>query len=208
MYLTLIGLVLVLFRFLLPDSKSLFFLIWNLCLALIPLILSTSIVFSVTSSKNKFLKVVLGALCLLFLPNAPYILTDFLHILGGNSNFVFFDIFIWFYFSSVAFWIALLSMADISFIFSKNGNNHFLVHFLMLLICFLCGYGIYLGRDLRLNSWDIISNPHSLTQSVVQTFTNKTPGFFNWRAVCFYSVVLYLGFFIRSYSFKIKFLNE
>ena len=208
MYLTLIGLVLVLFRFLLPDSKSLFFLLWNLCLALIPLILSTSIVYSVTLSKNRFLVIFLGALCLLFLPNAPYILTDYLHVLGGNSNFLFLDIFIWFYFSSVAFWITLLSMADISYILSKNGKNQFLVHFLMLLICFLCGYGIYLGRDLRLNSWDIVSNPYLLTQNVFQTFTNTTPGFFNWRAVCFYSVVLYLGFFIRTYLFKIKFLNK
>jgi uncharacterized membrane protein len=41
-------------------------------------------------------------------------------------------------------------------------------------LCFLCAFGIYLGRYLRFNSWDVVSNPDNLFYQITDKLTNPS----------------------------------
>jgi uncharacterized membrane protein len=51
--------------------------------------------------------------------------------------------------------------------FSKNAAHIFTIFSLMI-----SGYGIYIGRFWRYNSWDIISNPSALFIDIAQTIVH------------------------------------
>ena len=201
--LSLIAVLLVICRLILPNHRSLGFLIYNLFLAFIPLIISTYIRYY-SSKKTKISNLICGIIWLIFFPNAPYILTDGLHVIGPSSAFVFIDVVIWIYILLIAFWIALLSLDDIETILLKQVKNRLFVHVVVAFIILISAYGIYLGRDLRLNSWDIVLRPYSLIEFIYQSFANETPGFFNWNAVVFYSIIIYLGYLIHIHNQKDK----
>lgn len=201
--LSLIAVLLVICRLILPNHRSLGFLIYNLFLAFIPLIISTYIRYY-SSKKTKISNLICGIIWLIFFPNAPYILTDGLHVIGPSSAFFFIDVVIWIYILLIAFWIALLSLDDIETILLKQVKNRLFVHVVVAFITFISAYGIYLGRDLRLNSWDIVLRPYSLIEFIYQSFANETPGFFNWNAVVFYSIIIYLGYLIHIRNQKDK----
>lgn len=201
--LSLIAVLLVICRLILPNHRSLGFLIYNLFLAFIPLIISTYIRYY-SSKKTKISNLICGIIWLIFFPNAPYILTDGLHVIGPSSAFVFIDVVIWIYILLIAFWIALLSLDDIETILLKQVKNRLFVHVVVAFIILISAYGIYLGRDLRLNSWDIVLRPYSLIEFIYQSFANETPGFFNWNAVVFYSIIIYLGYLIHIRNQKDK----
>lgn len=201
--LSLIAVLLVICRLILPNHRSLGFLIYNLFLAFIPLIISTYIRYY-SSKKTKISNLICGIIWLIFFPNAPYILTDGLHVIGPSSAFVVIDVVIWIYILLIAFWIALLSLDDIETILMKQVKNRLFVHVVVAFIILISAYGIYLGRDLRLNSWDIILRPYSLIEFIYQSFANETPGFFNWNAVVFYSIIIYLGYLIHIRNQKDK----
>ena len=202
--LSLIALLLVICRLILPNHRSLGFLIYNLFLAFIPLIISTYIRYYSSKKNTKLSNLICGIIWLIFFPNAPYILTDGLHVIGPSSAYVVIDVAIWIYILLIAFWIALLSLDDIETILMKQVKNRLFVHVLVALIILISAYGIYLGRDLRLNSWDIILRPYSLIEFIYQSFANETPGFFNWNAVVFYSIIIYLGYLIHIRNQKDK----
>ena len=202
--LSLIALLLVICRLILPNHRSLGFLIYNLFLAFIPLIISTYIRYYSSKKNTKITNLICGIIWLIFFPNAPYILTDGLHVIGPSSAYVVIDVAIWIYILLIAFWIALLSLDDIETILMKQVKNRLFVHVLVALIILISAYGIYLGRDLRLNSWDIILRPYSLIEFIYQSFANETPGFFNWNAVVFYSIIIYLGYLIHIRNQKDK----
>jgi uncharacterized membrane protein len=78
----------VFLRLKIPNHRSLEFLIYNLFLAHIPLIISTYIRFYSIHKKGKILNWILGFVWLIFFPNAPYILTDGLHVLDEDSSYL------------------------------------------------------------------------------------------------------------------------
>jgi len=45
--------------------------------------------------------------------------------------------------------------------------------YILFTVCMLCGYGIYLGRFLRFNSWDITTKPITLVYQIVHSFNNS-----------------------------------
>jgi uncharacterized membrane protein len=195
-YLSMFALMLVLLRYFLPGHKSLFFLLYNLFLALIPLVVSTYIRFYLQGNIYKIKLLMFCLLWLVFFPNAPYLLTDGLHVMGNDFTMILLDIVIWIYITCIAIWIAMLSLMDIELMLFQTTMNKLLIHCCIILIVVLSAYGIYLGRDLRLNSWDVLRKPFLLLDYIRQTFTNQTPGFFNWKAVFFYSSILYIGYIV------------
>lgn len=202
--LSLIAVLLVFCRLILPNHRSLGFLIYNLFLAFIPLIISTYIRFYASKRSTKISNFICGIIWLIFYPNAPYILTDGLHVIGPSSTYFVIDVVIWIYILLIAFWIALLSLDDIETTLLKQFKHRLIVHGMVAFIILISAYGIYLGRDLRLNSWDIVLRPYSLIELIYQSFTNMTPGFFNWNAVIFYSIIIYLGYLIHLRNQKNK----
>lgn len=200
-YLSLFAFLIVALRLVLPSHRSLGFLIYNLCLAYIPLIVSTFIRFYIIRKKLGIWNWILVFVWIIFFPNAPYILTDGIHVMGVDSPLIVLDILIWVYIMIIAFWIAILSIGDIESIIRRHFSHWVFIQVCIVSIVLISAYGIYLGRDLRLNSWDIILKPFLLLENIYQTFVNSSPGFFNWSAVFLYSLIIYSGYLI-SLVFK------
>ncbi|MCW3076984.1 MAG: putative rane protein [Bacteroidetes bacterium] len=143
----------VVVRFLRTGEYSYFFLIWNLLLAWLPLLFIRLI----KNSDPLMKKLILIALSVLFLPNAPYILTDLFHLQQNLAVPQWFDLILIlsFGFSGMFYFILALDLI----LHYIHSSLPFLIKIAKLLLFILTSYGIYLGRYLRFNSWDIFSNP-------------------------------------------------
>ena len=120
------------------------FLLWNLFLALIPYMISELLI-NLKISKWKI--VVLSSIWLLFLPNAPYIITDFIHFHNLKSELVWYDLFTFFCFSISGFLLGIFSMLNMYLIIKKHWSIK-LANWYFSIVCLLSGFGIYLGRFL------------------------------------------------------------
>ena len=148
---------LVLFRFVISLEYYYFFLIWNLFLAGIPFLLSEFI----SKTENFMATGILGMLWLLFLPNSFYGGTDLIHL--QNSNRPYFDVFIIGSFAVLCCWLGFKSIQHMEQKFEILIPK--IISWLIKIgVLFLCSFGIYLGRFLRYNSWNLLSDPYNLLE--------------------------------------------
>jgi uncharacterized membrane protein len=66
------------------------------------------------------------------------------------------------------------------------------VHAMMISILFLSSFGVYLGRFLRWNSWDIISSPVGLLYSIAQRFISPFHYIQTWGITLMLTTLFYL----------------
>ena len=146
-------------------------IIWNLFLAFIPLIISYYL-FRPLAIRNLVWWALL-IVFLAFLPNAPYILTDSIHIIELSQKgyplwaitFILipqYTLFLLAGFGTYAVSLIKLDRYLIDFISRKyiiliNGIVHF-----------LCVVGIYVGRFERFNSWDLVTKPNKVILTTAQ----------------------------------------
>lgn len=159
---------LVLLRMKITQNEGYLFMIWNLFLAAIPYLISQTMKNHIWLQSSRIICFLCLVVWLLFLPNCPYMITDIIHLQNSNTNLAWYDLFLVFVFALNGLLLGLLSMFDvfqiIAFRYSKK------VAFIsMLKISLLTGYGIYLGRILRFNSWDILTKPNYLMQQILQS---------------------------------------
>jgi len=64
------------------------------------------------------------------------------------------------------------------------------------IILFLCGFGVYLGRFLRYNSWEIISNPQILISDVFNIFFSPFQNSEAWLFTLGFGTFLVVGFWM------------
>jgi len=147
------------------------FLIWNLFLAGIPYAIS-QLTKRISWLKNATV-LLIGVLFiwLLFLPNAPYIITDLIHLNHINSNILWFDALLIFLFAANGLLFAILSMVDVYTILKEKWSN-IVASLSIVLIALLSGFGIYLGRYLRWNSWELFTQTNNLFQDVITSLQN------------------------------------
>ncbi len=134
------------------------FLVWNLFLAGIPLIASTSLRYVNSREAGTILQLTLFGLWLLFLPNAPYILTDLLHLTRASEAPAWYDLALLLSCSGTGLLLGYLSLIDVHVIIAKRfGTIAGWLTAISSLI--LSGFAIYLGRFLKWNSWDVLVQP-------------------------------------------------
>jgi uncharacterized membrane protein len=138
------------------------FLVWNLALATIPLIFS----FLFVQLRNTVARLFAFSLWLIFLPNAPYIITDFMHLRHVTSGPIWLDIVLLFSCSATGLAIAFYSLAEIHQHFRAR-NSPRLGWTIAISTAFLSGFAIYLGRFLRWRSIDIFQQPFTLGADIV-----------------------------------------
>jgi len=147
------------------------FLIWNLFLAGIPYAMSQLIKSNNWIKSTSTLLIMALSIWLLFLPNAPYIITDLIHLNHINSNLIWFDALLIFVFAANGLLLAVLSMVDVHTILKEKWSN-IVASLSIILISLLSGFGIYLGRYLRWNSWELFTQPNTLFQDVIMSLQN------------------------------------
>lgn len=142
------------------------FLIWNLFLAWIPLICSTALFFLAGQKKpSKFLQGLFLFCWFIFFPNCPYIITDLFHLRIEQSVPLWFDAALIFSFVWNGLVLGFVSLLDIQFILEKKLKKAYSWS-VICLVLILASFGIYLGRYLRWNSWDIIQHPILLFRDI------------------------------------------
>ncbi|MFT4073035.1 MAG: DUF1361 domain-containing protein [Dysgonamonadaceae bacterium] len=160
------------FRFIYSDTKVFLFLNWNLFLAFIPWGLTTLTVIKPKIRQSKITIYILLFTWLLFFPNAPYILTDLFHLrLQISSMPIWFDLVLILSFAWTGLLFGLLSLWDIEEILQQSMKKTY-VTILSTGLLFLGSFGIYIGRYLRWNSWDIIAEPFKLAYDIGDRLIN------------------------------------
>jgi uncharacterized membrane protein len=164
------------------------FLIWNLFLAWVPFLLSLLLCRSFQKYKW-IVGIPLIGLWILFLPNAPYLITDLVHLKPRDGIPYWFDSSILFCFAFNGLLLGISSALLIHQEIRRYWNSY--ISWLFMISCFiLSGYGIYLGRFLRWNSWDLFTNPVSLLYESIQKLQSPTA----WLVTIIFSILLLLGY--------------
>jgi uncharacterized membrane protein len=158
---------LLILRFLYTGRLAFPFLLWNLFLAWLPFLLSLFIVFMSTRRRSHPLPfLILGFPWLILLPNAPYLITDLIHLGRFSGAPLWYDLILLLSFGLSGLLLGLASVqtmhAEIDRIYGRLPGWLFTA-----ITLGLAAIGVYIGRFLRWNSWDIFLNPHHITADLL-----------------------------------------
>lgn len=177
------------FRFIYTDTKVFLFLNWNLFLAFIPWAVTSIAILKPNIQKYNLTIFILLGIWLLFFPNAPYILTDLFHLRLKSSMPQWFDLILILSFAWTGLLFGYLSLWDIEKILSKSFSQVW-ISIISVILLFIGSFGIYLGRYLRWNSWDIISEPFNLIYDISDRFLNPFDHPRTWGVTIFMGIFL------------------
>lgn len=162
------------------DRTAQLKVIWWIALGAISLALSFSLFQREKSRRTAVWWLSLIAF-IAFLPNAPYLLTDIIHLikavsLGGLRIWVIALVFIPLHAIAIllGFEAYVISLINQARYLKQKGNERFILP-IELLFHALSAIGIYLGRFIRLNSWDIATDPTSVMITTLNALTTKRP---------------------------------
>ncbi|TAD93742.1 MAG: DUF1361 domain-containing protein, partial [Bacteroidetes bacterium] len=183
--------ILVQFRVEETGHRIFRFFWWNLLLAVISWISSELL----RKTRSGWYLLGLGALTVLFLPNAPYMITDLFHLRSRAEFPLWYDTLLVFWFAVVGVALFYLSLFNLRNAFMRFGH-WFWTEISIACICFLNGFGIYLGRYLRFNSWDVLSNSDELAEQILDRLINASDHTRMVGVTLLYGFSLLLGYWI------------
>lgn len=156
------------------GGLSFWFLNWNLFLAWIPLACAAGAVALQGPTREPRLGVIpLLAIWLLFFPNAPYILTDLLHLAPRQGVPLWFDLLMLLSFAWNGLILGFASLWIVQGLVRRWYG--WIAGWAAAAIClFAAAAGIYLGRFERWNSWDLIVQPAPLLRSIAHGLLDPT----------------------------------
>jgi uncharacterized membrane protein len=190
----LFALAIMVARFLLAGNYDYWFLVWNLFLAWVPLV-SAWFLYNRTSKYGltwSKANIALFVVWLLFLPNAFYIFTDFIHLYRYGGVPLMYDIVLISTYSLIGMILGFISLIMVH----KRALKRFGTagHWLPVAALLASGFAIYLGRELRWNSWDVIFNPFGILFDVSERFLNPSE-----HTLTFVTTLLFFGFLGLTY---------
>ena len=170
------------------------YLVWNLFLAWLPLGLALLAVIRFeragTWRDGRFLSLALG--WLLFLPNAPYIITDLTHVrdVWSPTNWV------------PLMMILLSALTGLLTGFLSLELMHTMVKRLwggglgwlfIAVVSGLSAFGVYLGRFVRLNSWDVVTSPVEVMYGIYQAVGHALSNRSHTKFLLLFALILWLA---------------
>lgn len=150
-----------------------FFLLWNLFLAWIPywIALTLDLFTRRIATPSVYSIGFLIITWLLFFPNAPYLVTDLLHLKDSQTVPHWYDVMLFISFAWTGLMLGYCSLFEVQHYLEKVFKKK-TVWALMISAIWLGGFGVYMGRFQRWNSWDIVSNPFALIKQQVHVLLN------------------------------------
>jgi uncharacterized membrane protein len=144
-------------------------LLWNLFLAWLPAA-SALIAYNVYKRHSRlswFLVIACAVAWFFFLPNAPYLVTDMVHLRHQPDAPFWYDLLLLLAFAWTGLFLGLVSLLLMQEIVRKFAGT-FAGWIFAVVMLGLSSFGIYLGRFLRWNSWDVLFNPFRLFVDVAR----------------------------------------
>lgn len=137
------------------------FLVWNLFLAFVPLLAASLLAVADRRRSPALVQAGCFALWLLFLPNAPYLLTDLIHLRHRPPVPLWYDLALILSYALTGLLLGYVSLAVVQRVVARRfgAAAGWVVAVASL---GLSGFGIYLGRFLRWNSWEVLTRPAPL----------------------------------------------
>lgn len=180
------------FRYYISDTKVFLFLNWNLFLAWIPLLLSSFILAFNIKSKISLIFIII--VWILFFPNSPYILTDLFHLRARNSVPIWYDLIVILSYAWTGLICGFISLNDIEKSLSEYGKRNS-INAVIIFFLFMSSFGVYLGRFLRWNSWDVLNNPFGLFSDIVVRFIYPLEYTKTWGVTVLMGIMLNFMYF-------------
>ena len=182
---------LLLIRILYSQTLDYSFYGWNTFLAAIPYFVSTQLI---KLRRFAFAAFLFLFVWLIFFPNAPYLITDLLHYEERPPVPFWYDILL----VISATWNGLIlgftSLMNVELFLSRYIKPVW-VTVCVFISLLLCSYGVFLGRFLRLNSWDIASKPIDLAYTSAHHVLQPQRYPKLWVFTVLFAVVLSLIYF-------------
>lgn len=143
------------------GHRTFTFLAWNLFLAVVPVVAAAALRALSTRRAALIARGAAFVVWLAFLPNAPYLVTDLIHLRSRPPVPPWYDLAMLATFAATGVLLCYVSVADVEAAVSRHlgragGSTVALVSLA------LCGPGIYLGRFLRWNTWDLVMSPDAI----------------------------------------------
>jgi uncharacterized membrane protein len=110
-------------------------------------------------------------LWLVFLPNTFYMISDFIHLNEAARVDLLYDVVLFTSFICNGFILGFLSLYVIHWELARRVSKYTALA-LIEAVLFLCSFAIYIGRELRWNSWDLLANPASLLVDISDKLIN------------------------------------
>lgn len=196
----LISIMLVIARVAYSDTGRHTGLVWNLFLAWIPFMLAYFAHLVAWRRTTLYLIIpIIAFLWLIFFPNAPYMLTD-LQDLARRSNDapLWYDVIIVVWASWTGMLLGVISLYLMQDIIVRTFSR-WTGWIFVFVISALSSFGIYIGRFVRLNSWDILQNPSEVAQEILGVVIDPS---MRLAAFTFLYTTFFLFVFLLLYSFS------
>lgn len=180
---------LLVFRVIYTGHFLFAFLAWNLFLALIPYMVSRRMTGTRVLSRPKWVLYLL--VWLLFVPNAFYIITDLFHLDMNEGVPLWYDLVLLLSFAWTGLLSGILSVRQME----KQAERAFGLKGAFLftfVVMILNGFGVYIGRYLRFNSWDVVADPFRLAADLLYLFIHPLRNRFDWSMIVCYTLLLML----------------
>jgi uncharacterized membrane protein len=164
-----LGVAMLALRIYVSREATYIFLVWNLMLAWMPYLLSLAAsAFDRHTRRARWLGLVpLGAAWLAFFPNAPYLVTDFIHLRERPQLPIWYDALLLMSFAWSGCLLAIASLRLMQQIVARHAGA--IAGWLFVAgTTLLGGLGVYLGRVLRWNSWDLLLTPGAIVADIVE----------------------------------------
>ncbi|MDB5033755.1 MAG: hypothetical protein JWQ98_996 [Chlorobi bacterium] len=173
------------------------FLLWNLLLAWVPFLISFSLYQFKIHNRSRVATAIAGLAWLAFFPNAPYIVTDFIHLRTTVSAPLWFDAIMIALFAWTGLTMGLISLRMMQSLVRNRFGKATGWIFALAVLC-LSSYGVYLGRFERWNSWDILTNPAALSHSVLSQILNPFSSLRSIGVTLLFATFLTVTYFMTS----------
>lgn len=167
-----IGTMMLAGRIIISGSLEHFGLFWNLFLAWLPLACAYIIQKCRQYQLINTYGLAAGVIAwLLLFPNAPYLITDLIHLKEVPDYLLWYDSLMSFSFALAGLLTGLYSVLIIHRLVEQT-TNRAMAWVIMAGCLILSSYGVYLGRFGRWNSWDVLTNPFSLVRYSLSNLHN------------------------------------
>jgi uncharacterized membrane protein len=176
---------------------------WNLFLAWVPYYISSFIMRKPWVLDRRIQFGLLFFAWLVFIPNSFYLITDLFHLKLREPVPLWFDLALIISFVWNGIFLGMLSVSQMEKILhAKFGwRNEWLF---VAAVMSLNALGIYVGRYLRYNSWDVITNPFELFNDIIYLFIHPIRNRYDWSMMICYAIlmtIIYMGFKKKEINF-------
>jgi uncharacterized membrane protein len=171
------------------------FLIWNLFLAWLPLIfaLLASENYQAAASGRNWRFLGLAGAWLLFFPNAPYIFTDLIHLKTHYFRHFWIDLVLILLCALTGLVLGFVSLYLMQSVVTRMVGRAASWLFIAA-VAGLGSFGIYLGRFLRFNSWDIVFKPVDLYHGIGRWAADPLSNSSSWVFPVLFATFLFIAY--------------